>query len=155
MFDKSHINTYLLRQSGKATNLLTRLRHKKPNTPPPEPAAPPPGMPPPPGIPPAHPGDHDGHGIDEIDGMPSRSVYIHSLLPNTQFFNYNAYAKDCKYDREFFPDLLSTLSAVWKYRWDWVWRQVQPCERIRHWRWEMIERNEIFKYYHYLRLANT
>jgi len=82
-------------------------------------------------------------------------VYIQSLLPNTQFFNHNAYAKDCKCDKDDIPDLLSTLCAAWKYRWHWFWRWQQPSERIWDWRWELIERNGSFEYYHYLQLADT
>jgi len=43
---------------------------------------------------------------------------MHSPLPNTQFFNHDAFAKEIKRDEDFIPDLLSILSAVWKYRWD-------------------------------------
>jgi len=45
--------------------------------------------------------------------MPSRRVYIHFPLPNTQYFNHNAYSKNSKRDNDFIPDLLSTLSAAW------------------------------------------
>jgi len=58
----------------------------------------------------------DGNESYEMEGMPSRCVYIHSALPNTQIFNHNEYAKDSKFDKAFIQDLLSTLSAVWKYR---------------------------------------
>jgi hypothetical protein len=37
---------------------------------------------------------------------------MHSPLPNTQFFNHNAFAKNGKRDKDFIPDLLSTLSAA-------------------------------------------
>jgi len=81
-----------------------------------EPEEPPPTTPPQPGMSPAPPGDTDGNESYEIEGMPSRCVYIHSLHSNTQYFNHNAYAKDCKCDKDFISDLLSTLSAAWKYR---------------------------------------
>jgi hypothetical protein len=41
---------------------------------------------------------------------------MHSPLPNTQFFNHNTFAKESKRDKDYNPDLLSTLSAAWKYR---------------------------------------
>jgi len=37
---------------------------------------------------------------------------MHSPLPNTQFFNYNAFAKESKRDDDFIADLQSTLSAA-------------------------------------------
>jgi hypothetical protein len=115
MFDNNYMDACLPRQNGDAMNLLTRFKHTGPSAPPPEPAAPASGLPPPPGTTPVPPGDCDGHGSDEIQGMPSQCVYIHSPLPNTQFFNHNASAKDCKYDKDFISDLLCTLSAAWKY----------------------------------------
>jgi len=74
--------------------------------------APPPGTPSPPGTPPAPPGATDKKENYRIEGMPSRCVYIHSSHPDTQFFNHNAFAKDCKCDEDFVPDLLFTLSAA-------------------------------------------
>jgi hypothetical protein len=65
--------------------------------------------------PPLPPGDTDGKESYEMERMTSGCVYTHSLLPKTQFLNPNAYAKDSKRDKDFIPDLLSTLSAVWKY----------------------------------------
>jgi hypothetical protein len=62
------------------------------------------------------PGDAEGDESYEIEGMPSRCVYMHSPLPNTQFFHHNVFAKDSKCDKDFIPDVLSTLSAAWKYR---------------------------------------
>jgi len=103
-------------QNGTANNLQTRWRCKGTAEPPPEPAAPLPGTPFPPGTPSAPPEDTQGNESYEIEGMPSRCVYMHSPLPNTQFFNHNAFAKDSKRDKDFIPDLLSTLSAAWKYR---------------------------------------
>ena len=80
-------------------------------------AAPPPDLAaPPPGTPPAPQGDAEGNDSYETEGMPSRCVYMHSLLPNTQFFNHNAFAKESKRNKDFIPYLLSTLSAAWKYR---------------------------------------
>jgi len=109
-----------------------------------------PGIPPPPGMPPVTFDDSDGNDSYQMHGIPPRCVYIHSLLPNTQFFNYNAYAKDSKHDNDFIPDLLSTLSAVWKYRWQWFWRQEQHFEQIWQWRRGLIEQNGMFQYIHYL-----
>jgi len=142
-------------QNGTAHNPQTHWRHKGTSAPPPEPVAPSPRMLPLPEWPPAAPGVTDGHESYEIEGTPSMCVYIHSPLPNTQFVNHHAYAKDSKHEKYFIPDLLSTLSAAWKYRWHWVWRRVQPFERIRQWRWKLIERKGIFEYYHYLQLPDT
>jgi len=107
---KNHTAGCLPCQNGTAKNPVTRWRRKGTAAPPPEPAAPPPGMPP------APPGDAEAKERDEIEGMPSRCVYMHSPLPNTQFFNHIAFAKESKRDKDFIPDLLSTLSAAWKYR---------------------------------------
>jgi len=110
MLYKNHTAGCLPRQNGTAKNPVTRWRCKGTAAPPPEPAAPLPGTPPGP------PGDAEGNERDEIEGMPSRCAYMHSPLPNTQFFNHNAFAKESKRDKVFIPDLLSTLSAAWKYR---------------------------------------
>ena len=110
MVYKNHTARCLPCQHGTAKNPATRWRRKGTAAPPPEPAAPPPGTPP------APPGDAEGYESYEIEGMPSRCLYMHSPLPNTQFFNHNAFAKESKRDKDFIPDFLSTLSAVWKYR---------------------------------------
>jgi len=97
-------------QNGTAKNHVIRWRSKGTATPPPKLVAPLPGMPPAPA------GDTEGNERYVIEGMPSRCVYMHSPLPNTQFFFHNAIAKDSKRDKDVIPDLLSTLSAAWKYR---------------------------------------
>jgi hypothetical protein len=96
-------------QNGTAKNPVIRWSRKGTTAPPPEPVAPPPGMPP------APPGDVYGNESYEIEGMPLRCVYMHSPIPNTEFFNHNAFAKESKYNKDFIPDLLSTLPAAWKY----------------------------------------
>jgi len=122
-------------QNGTAKNPVTRSRHKGTAAPPPELAAPPPGTPP------APPGDAEGNESYEIEGMPSRCMYIHSPLPKTQFFNHNAFAKESKHDKDFIPALLSTLSSAWKYRWHWFCRWQQAFGRIWGWGQELIESN--------------
>jgi hypothetical protein len=107
---KNHTASFPPGQNGTAKNPQTSSRRKGTTTPPPEPAAPPPGTPP------APPGDTHGTECIETEVMPSRCVYMHSPLPNTQFFNHNAFAKDSKRDKDNIPDLLSTQSAAWKYR---------------------------------------
>jgi hypothetical protein len=102
MVYKNHTASCLPCENGTAKNLVTRWRRKGTAAPSPEPAALPPGTPP------APPGDAEGKECYEI-GIPSRCVYLHSPLPNTQFFNHNAFAKESKRDKEFIPDLLSTL----------------------------------------------
>jgi len=69
--------------------------------------APPPGLVPSlPGMPPAPPGDNEGTQSSEIDGVLHEYVHIHTSLPITQFFSIDAYAKDCKCDKDFNGDLL-------------------------------------------------
>jgi hypothetical protein len=96
-------------QNGTPKNPATRWTCKRTAAPPPEPAAPSPGTPP------AAAGDAEGNENYGIESMPFRCVYMHSPLPNTQVFNHNAFAKESKHDKDFIPDLLSTLSAAWKY----------------------------------------
>jgi len=103
-------------QNGTPKTPQTRWRHKGTAGPPTEPAAAPPQRSPPPGTPPLPPGVTDRYVSCEIEGMPSKCVYFHSSHPNTEFFNHNAYAKDSKRNKDCNPDLLSTLSAAWKYR---------------------------------------
>jgi hypothetical protein len=110
MIYKNHTAGCLPCHNGTAKNLVTRWRGKETAAPPPEHAAPPPDTPP------APPGNTKGNESYEIEDMPTRFVYMHSPLPNTQFFNHNAFAKETKCDKDFIPDLLSTLSAAWKYR---------------------------------------
>jgi len=119
MVDRNHTAGCLPCQNGTSKNPQTRWRRKVTGAPPPQPAAPPPERPPPPGMARAPPGVTDGYESYEIEGMPSMCVYLHSPHPNTQFFNHNAYAKDSKRDKDCIPDILSTLSAVWKYCWHW------------------------------------
>jgi hypothetical protein len=47
-------------------------------------------------MPPGQPGDTDWNESYEMEGMPTRYVYIHSPHPNTQFVNHNGYANDSK-----------------------------------------------------------
>jgi hypothetical protein len=108
MVYKNHTVGCLPCQNGTAKIPVTRWRRKGIATPTPERAALPPGMPP------APPGHAQGNESYEIEGMPSRCVYMHSPFPNTQFFNHNAFPKESKRDKDFIPDLLSTLSAAWK-----------------------------------------
>jgi len=123
--------------------------------PPPHWLPPPHGTPPPPWMPPAPPGESVGTQSYEIQGMPSRWVYIHSPLPNTRFFNHNAYAKDSRHDKDVIPDWLSTLSAAWQYHLHRFSRWEQPFERVWEWRPALIERNGIFEYYCYLQWVDT
>jgi len=115
MVYKNHPAGCLPCPKNTVKNPQTRWRHKGTAAPPPGPAAPLPGRPPLPGTPPAPPGDTDGNESYEIESMPSNCVYLHFPLPKTQFFNHNAYAKDSKRDEDFTPDVLSALSAAWKF----------------------------------------
>jgi len=91
---KNHTDCCLPCQNDTTKHTQTHWRRKGTGSPPPEPAAPPPGTPLSPGMTPAPPGDTDRNECYEIEGMPSRCVYIHSPHPNTQSFKHNAYAKD-------------------------------------------------------------
>jgi hypothetical protein len=115
MVYKNHTAGCLPWQSGTAMNPQTRWSWRGTAGPLPEAAARLPGWPTPPGTPPAPPGDAEGDESYEIEGMPSSSVYMHSPLPKTEFFNHNAFAKDSNHNKDFIPDLLSTESAVWQY----------------------------------------
>jgi len=149
MVYKHHTDGCLPCQNGTTKNPPTCWRCKGTSATPPEPVSPLPGMSPPP------PGDTDGNEIYQLECMPSRCVYIHSLHSIAQCFNHNAYGIDRKHDKDFIPDLLSTLSAAWKYRWHWFWRPQQPVEQIWEWRQELFERNGTLQYYYYLQLADT
>jgi hypothetical protein len=109
MVHKNHTAGCLPCQNGTGKNPVTRWRCKDTAAPPPEQAEPPPGTPRAPS------GDAEVNERDDTDGMPSRCVYMHSPLPNTQFFNHNAFGKESMRDKDFIPDLLSTLSTEWKY----------------------------------------
>jgi hypothetical protein len=98
MLYKNQIDGCIPCQNGTVKNLQTYWTCKGTGTPPPQPVAPLLSRPPPLATPPAPPGGSDGHDSYQIEGMPSRCVYIHSRYPNTQFFNHNAYAKDSKRD---------------------------------------------------------
>jgi hypothetical protein len=74
----------LPRQPGTARNLQTCWRCKGAGSPPPGLVAPPLCTPPPLITQPTPPGNTDRIKRYEIEGMPSRCVYIHSPLPNTQ-----------------------------------------------------------------------
>jgi len=83
MVYRNHMAGCLPCQNGTAKNPQTCWRRKGTAAPPPELAAPPPERPPPPSTPPAPPGDTDAHESYEIEGMPSKSVYLHIPHPNT------------------------------------------------------------------------
>jgi len=96
-------------RNGTAQNPRTRWRRKDTGVHPPgrvrQLASEP--MPHPPRTPPVPPGDSEGADASEIEDVPPRYVYIHTPLPNIQFFNLNAFAKDRKRDKHFNPDLLT------------------------------------------------
>jgi hypothetical protein len=58
-------------------------------------------------MPPVPPGDNEGADTSEIEGVPPGYIYIQAPLHSAQFFNLDAYAKDCKRETEFSPDLLT------------------------------------------------
>jgi len=135
MLFKNHTDSCIPGQNITPKNLQTCSRRKESGTPPLEPAAPLPGkpplcrmphlprmpplprmphlprMPPLPRTPPAPPDDRDWHESYEIEGMPSSCVYIHSPLPNTQFFNHNAYTKVSQHDK-YFVELIGSTNIT-------------------------------------------
>jgi hypothetical protein len=101
---KNHTAGCIPCQNGTLKNPQTHWRWKGTAAPPPEQTAPLPGMPCPPGKSPAPPGDAEANKMYEIEGIPSRCVYMHSQLPNTQLFNHNTFAKDSKRNKDFIPN---------------------------------------------------
>ena len=53
------------------------------------------------------PVDYEGTNASEMKRVPPGYVYIHTPLPSAQWFNVDAYAKDCKRDTHFIPDLMT------------------------------------------------
>jgi len=96
-------------QNATAQNPQTRWRRKGMGAPPPDwlrhPTPEP--MPPPPEMPLVPPGNNEAAQVSEIEGVPPGYVYIHTPLSRAQFFNHDAYAKDCKRDKDVNPDLLT------------------------------------------------
>ena len=88
-------------QNGVAKNPQAHWRRKGTGAPPPRPA------PPRPETPPAPPGDSKPNQSNEIVCAPPGYVYIRSPLPNTEFLDHDAYAKDHKRDIDFIPGLLT------------------------------------------------
>jgi len=101
MVHENQTDGCLPRQNCTARNRQTRLRHKGTGSAAAELAPLPPGMPPPP------PADSEGTQSSGIEGVPVGFVYIHTPLPNTRFFDVDAYAKDRMCDKDFIPDLLT------------------------------------------------
>lgn len=58
-------------------------------------------------MPPVPPGDDEGAQSSEIHSVPPRYVYIHIHSPNAQFFNLDVHTKNCKYNKDLTPDLLT------------------------------------------------
>jgi len=83
MVYRNHTAGCLPCQNVTAKNPETRWRRNEIAVPPTEPAAPPPERPPLPGTPPPTPDNNDGHESYQIDGMPSKCVYLHSSPQNT------------------------------------------------------------------------
>jgi len=60
--------------------------------------------PPLPWIPPALPGDNQTAQCSLMDHVPTGYVYLHAPLPNAEFFNLDACAKDSMLNKDFIPD---------------------------------------------------
>jgi len=109
MLRENQTDGWLSCQNGTSQNPQTCWRCKGTGAPRPERLRQltPQPTPHPPEMPPAPTGNNAAAHLSEMDGGPPRYVYIHSPLPRAQFFNLNAYAKDCKCDKDFYPDLLT------------------------------------------------
>ena len=102
-------DSHLPCQNSTAQNPQSRWGHNGMGAPPPkqlteltpEPTAHPPR------IPSVPPGDNEEAHASEIEGVPPGYVYIHTPLPSAQIFNWDAYAKDHKRDRDFIPNFLT------------------------------------------------
>jgi len=101
MIRENQTDGYLPCRNGTVQNPQSRWRRKGTGAPPPQPA------PPRPETPPVPPGDSERNQSTEIEGVPPGYVYIRTPLPNTQFFNHDAYTKDRKQNTDFIPDLLT------------------------------------------------
>jgi hypothetical protein len=107
MVYENHPDGCLPYKNGTAKNVRVYWSRKETGGTLPELAAPSSGFPPAPKTPPAPAAVIEDNESDEIDGMPSSCVYIHSPLAKTQFFNHNANAKDSKHEKYIIPDLLT------------------------------------------------
>ena len=109
MLQKDQMDGYLPCQNGTAQDPQIRWRRKGTVAPPPErlrqPTPEP--TPHPPKMPVVPPGKNEAGHLSAIGGVPPGYVNIHTPLPHLQFCNLGAYAKDCKYDKDFNPDLLT------------------------------------------------
>jgi len=96
-------------QNGTALSPQTRWRRKGTGAPPPKQLRQltPDPMPHPPEMLLVPPGNNEAAHLSEIKAVPPGYVYIHTPLPSAQCFNYYAYAKDRKSDKDFDPDLLT------------------------------------------------
>jgi len=93
----------VLCQNGTPKIPQTCWRHGGTGVPPPE------QMPTPPGTASAQSApttDITEDEMSESDGVSPYYDYIHDKHPNSEFYNHNAYAKDCKLDQDIIPDLL-------------------------------------------------
>ena len=109
MLQENRLDGCLPCQNGTAQNPQTLWRHERTGAPQPERLRQPTPNPMshPPRTPPVPPSDNEGAQTSEIEGVPLRYVYIHTPHPSAQFFNFDAYAKDCKCDKDCNPDLLT------------------------------------------------
>jgi hypothetical protein len=58
-------------------------------------------------MPPLAPGNNTGSQCYQTNSVPPGYVCLHAPLPGTQFVNLGAYAKKSKYDKDYYPDLLT------------------------------------------------
>jgi len=85
--------------------------------------------------------------------VPPGYLYLYSPLLNTQYFDLQAYAKDCKHNQDFIPDLLTDDGTSTGYNticcmvmgWHPYCRPGRPIQRTFESRWALIKRNIIFE----------
>jgi len=96
-------------QNGTEQNPQTRWRRKGTGAPPPQRLRQltPEPMPQPPETPFVPPGNDEAALLSKIERVPPGDVYIHTSHPSTPFFCHDAYAKNRKRDKDFYPDLLT------------------------------------------------
>jgi hypothetical protein len=87
--------------NGTPKNPQSHTRCEDTDAPPPRPAQPQPDTPP------APPGDSEQNQCTAIEDVPPGYVYMNAPLPNTQFFNHDAYAQNRKRNKDCISDLVA------------------------------------------------
>ena len=109
MFCENHTDSCLPCQTGTVMNPQTCWWCKGTGAPQPDQLRQPTPEPTPtvPRTPSAPPGNVEGAQGSETSSVPAGHANLPAPLPNAQFVNLDAYAKDSKYDKDFIPDSLT------------------------------------------------